>query len=138
TMVLAGTATAPVVTLSPTGLTFAGQNQGTTSAAQTITVNNTGTGPLTITNSATTGDFAQTNNCPASLAAAASCVVSVTFTPTTTGNRYGTLTLTDNATNSPQAVPLAGLGLAAPVVGLSPPNLIFAAQGLNTASVPQS
>jgi len=34
----------------------------------------------------------------------------VTFTPTTTGNRSGTLTLSDNAGNSPQTVTLSGTG----------------------------
>ena len=53
--------------LSPTSLTFASQAVGATSAAQTITLNNTGNAALSITSLALTGtnpgDFAQTNNC---------------------------------------------------------------------------
>src|SRR5690242_21141606 len=53
---------------------------------------------------AATGDFGQSGNCPASLAANASCSIFVTFTPTAQGARTGSLTLTDDAADSPQSV----------------------------------
>jgi len=56
------------------------------------------------------GDYQQTNNCPSSLAKNTSCIISVTFTPTKTGTRPGSITITDNATNSPQKVTLTGNG----------------------------
>ena len=127
---------APVVALAPTNLTFPGQPVGTTSAAQTVTLTNIGKAVLEFTNAATTGDFGQTNNCPASLAAGASCTISVTFTPTATGNRYGSVVLTDNAADSPQTIPLAGNGLPAPAVAFSPASLAFASQIVNTTSAP--
>ena len=84
-------ATGPVASLSPAALTFASQSVGTTSGAQTITLSNTGTAALTITSVSVTGtnagDFAETNTCPASLAASANCTISVTFKPTATGAR---------------------------------------------------
>lgn len=129
---------APSVSLSATSLTFAAQNEGTASPAQTITLTNTGSAPLTVTNTAATGGFAQTNNCPASLAAAAKCVITVTFTPAATGNVYGSVTITDNATGSPQTILLAGVGNSAPVVKLSTATLTFAGQSLGTASAAQS
>ena len=143
TIVLAGTATAPTVSLSSTSLTFAAQNQGTMSAPQTITVNNTGTGPLTITKSVATGDFTETNNCPASLAVGSSCVIVVTFAlntlpPPAPGNQYGTVTLTDNAVGDTQTILLSGLVVAAPVVSLSASNLTFGVQSVGTASAPQA
>jgi hypothetical protein len=55
-------------------------------------------------------DFAQTNNCGSVLAAAASCTINVTFTPTATGTRTGALWITDNAVGSPQAISLSGTG----------------------------
>jgi len=102
---------APAVSLSPSNLTFASQNVSTTSAAQSVTLSNTGNASLSITSIATTGDFAQTSNCGASVAAGANCQVSVTFKPTTNGQRSGSLSVTDNASGSPQSVSLTGTGV---------------------------
>jgi hypothetical protein len=52
----------------------------------------------------------QTNTCPASLAAGASCSISVTFTPNAATKQTGTLTITDNAKGGTQTVPLSGTG----------------------------
>jgi hypothetical protein len=101
---------APAVTVSPTSLSFSPQAIGTTSAPQTVTLSNTGNGALTITSIVVTGDFAQINTCGTSLAAGASCTISVTFTPTASGSRTGSLTITDNAVGSPQIVSLGGGG----------------------------
>ncbi len=101
---------APVASLSPASLTFGNENIGTTSAAQTVTLSNTGNASLAVTKIATSGDFAETNNCPASLAAATNCAIQVTFTPTVAGTRTGTLTVNDNASGSPQSVSLTGTG----------------------------
>ena len=104
-----------VASLSPISLTFASQAVGATSAAQTVTLNNTGNAALSLTSIALTGtnpsDFAQTNNA-VSVAAGANCTISVTFTPTAERNRTAAVTLTDNATGSPQSVSLTGTGTA--------------------------
>jgi centrosomal CEP192-like protein/beta-propeller repeat-containing protein len=108
-----GSASAPGVGLSPASLTFGGQLETTASTAQTITLTNTGTGALIINSIVASGDFAQTNNCPispATLAATGTCVINVTFSPTAVGPRTGTLTITDNASDSPQRVALSGTG----------------------------
>jgi hypothetical protein len=106
-----------VVSLSPTSLGFGNQNVGATSAAQTVTLTNTGTAALTINSIAVSGtnagDFAQTNNCPASLNVNAACTISVTFTPSATGTRTASVTVTDNAANSPQSIALGGAGVTA-------------------------
>ncbi|HKW33377.1 MAG TPA: choice-of-anchor D domain-containing protein, partial [Candidatus Acidoferrum sp.] len=114
---LTGTGVAPAVMLAPTSLTFAGQLITTTSAAQNVTLTNSGTAPLTISSIAisgtNSGDFSQTNTCPASsatLAVNANCTISVTFTPSVTGSRTGSLTITDNASGSPHSVSLTGMG----------------------------
>jgi hypothetical protein len=132
-----GMVTAPVVTLTPSTLTFASQGVGTASAAQNLTLSNIGNDTLTISSITASGDFAQTNTCGSSLAAGASCTISVTFTPTTTGARTGVVTVTDNASTSPQTASLTGTGIA-PAVSFVPASLSFASQIINTSSSPQT
>ena len=108
-----GTPPVPIASMSPPNLSFANQLLNTTSSAQPVTVRNTGTAPLTITSIVTTGDYAQTNTCGSSVAAGASCVITVTFNPAATGDRSGTLTITDNdqgVAGSTQTVALTGNG----------------------------
>jgi len=102
----------PGTTLSvaPSSLTFASQALNTTSGAQAVTVSNTGTAAAAVSGVTTSGDFAQTNTCGTSIAAGGSCTVSVTFTPTASGTRVGTLTISSNAGNSPTTVALTGTG----------------------------
>ena len=95
---------------SPVSLTFAARTVGSTSPAQAVTVTNTGTGPATLGTVATTGDYAQTKTCGTTLAAGASCTVNVTFTPTATGTRTGTLSVASNDPNGPLTVGLTGTG----------------------------
>src|SRR5438874_6689138 len=75
----------------------------------TVTLTNTGTAALTINSFAASGDFATTSTgasacptSPATLAAGANCSINVTFTPTTSSARTGTLSVTDNASGSRQ------------------------------------
>lgn len=107
----------PSVTLSPTSLSFGNQNVGTSSAAQVITVTNTGTATLDFTGIKLTGNqrlnFSQTNTCTATLLAGRSCTVSVTFKPTVIGSLTATLSISDNATGSPQTASLSGSGVGA-------------------------
>jgi hypothetical protein len=110
TVALSGTGFAPGASLSATVLTFPGQTVSTTSSPLTLTLSDTGTGALTPLMILVSGDFAQTNTCAGSVAAGSSCTISVTFTPAASGTRSGALTLTDNASNSPQTVTLSGTG----------------------------
>src|SRR5216683_1036733 len=131
---------APVASVSPTSLTFASQTTGTTSAAQTVTLSNTGNAALTITSSiAASGDFAEANTCGSSVAAGANCTIGVTFTPTASGTRTGTLSITDNASGSPQTVSLTGTGTApTTTASLSVTSLTFASQTVGTTSAAQT
>jgi len=132
-------APAPAVSLSTLGLTFQGQVVGTTSAPQPVTLTNIGNATLTISSIAPSGDFAQSNNCGSSVAAGASCTISITFTPTTTGTRAGVVKITDNASGSPHMVTLSGAGLPpGPAVSLSSTSLTFGSQDVGIASAPQS
>jgi hypothetical protein len=135
----------PAVTtlsLTPTSLSFGNQAVATTSAAKTVTMKNIGTGQLTFSNltitGANAGDFAQTNNCPGSLATGKSCTVHVTFTPSATaitnklGTRSAILELTDDAQSSPQTLSLSGT--AAQPVTLSTNTFAFGNQGVQSSS----
>jgi hypothetical protein len=136
TVSLSGTGLVPVVSLSATSLSFAGQTVSTPSPPQTLTLTNTGAGALTPLTITTSGDFAQTNNCAGSVAPSAGCTIGITFTPEAPGNRTGALTLTDNAGNSPQTVTLSGTGLGA-TASLSASSLTFASQLVGTTSSAQ-
>jgi len=112
----------PAVGLSPTSLTFGTQLFGTTSSAQTVTLTNTGGETLGITSIGASANFAQTNTCGSSLAAGASCNITVTFVPRGVGPLTGSITITDSASNSPQTVSLTGTGT---VASLLPGSLNF-------------
>src|SRR5574340_664813 len=79
------------------------------------------------------GDFAQSNSCGSSLATNASCTINVTFTPTASGARTASISVTDNASGSPQTVSLTGTGLA-PAATPSPSSLSFGKQTVGTVS----
>jgi hypothetical protein len=130
----------PVVTLSPTSLAFPNVALGTPSS-QVVTVTNTGAASLTISNVAITGtvptDFSQTNTCSGSIAVNGTCKITVTFTPTTIEDQTGTVTLTDNAGNSPQTLGITGNGAEA-AIEITPSQLTFASQKVGTTSAPQT
>ena len=107
-----------VLNANPSSVTFGTQALNTTSPAQAVTVSNSGTASASISAVSVSGDFQQTNSCGTSLAAGASCTVNVSFRPTASGTRTGTLTVTSNATNSPTTVTLSGTG-----AGTTPTNL---------------
>jgi hypothetical protein len=134
---LTGTGTTPVAAWSPASLNFANQLVGNASNPQVVTLSNTGDGPLTISGITASGDFAQTNSCGATLAAGGNCNINVTFVPTTTGARTGSLSLNSNSSVAVSSITLAGTGLA-PDATLSASTLTFPAQLIFTASLQQS
>jgi len=107
---LAAAASAPAVTLSPASLNFGSVVVGTTSAVKNVTLINSGSAPLTISGMTSTVPFAQTNTCGSTVAPRQKCTISVTFSPAKTGSATGAVSITDNASNSPQTVSLAGTG----------------------------
>ena len=126
------------VTLSNTNLNFGNVQVGVQSPAIVVTVTNNQTVALNITGVSTGGGvFTQTNTCQQAVAPGGTCTISVYFTPTQTGTATGTLTVTDNASNSPQTASLTGIG-ATSAISLSPGSLAFGNQVLNTASAGQT
>jgi hypothetical protein len=135
TAMLSGTGLGAVAGLNPTSLTFASQVVGTTSAAQTVMLTNTGNAAMSIVGITASPNFGQTNTCNAALAVGSSCQISVTFTPSTSGNLTGKVTISDNVSGSPQTISLSGDSTAAPGFSLGPASGSSASQ---TVSVGQS
>jgi hypothetical protein len=114
-----------VAGLSSPSLAFTAQNVGTTSAAQTVIVTNTGSSNLSISavaiGGANAADFAtHGDNCTGvTVMPTSQCTVSVTFAPSAAGSRSAALNFTDNAPDTPQSVSLGGTG-AVPAIALTP------------------
>ena len=110
---------------------------GTTSAAQTVTLTNTGTGVMSLTGITVGGanatSFVQTNNCGASLAVNANCTISITFDPTATGPLAGSISIADNASTTPQTIALTGTGVI-PAVSLSSTALSYTQSAGSTSA----
>ena len=139
---LSGTGIQPAVTLSATQISFASQLSGTASSPQTVTVTNSGTADLVITSvsvsGANAGDFALTTaTLPITVHPNNTTGISIVFTPGAAGSRTATLSIVDNAPDTPQSVALTGTGTA-PVFSVTPPSLTFGSQPVNTTSQPQS
>jgi hypothetical protein len=139
TIGLSGSGLGASVSLTPVGLTFPSTLVGGNSASQTLALTNSGNATLSISSIAASGDYSQTDNCPATLSAGSSCTVNAVFTPTGAGIRIGAVTIADSALGSPQSVGLTGTGVAlGAVVALSPTTLTFTSVSLGTSATPQT
>jgi hypothetical protein len=101
-----------------------------------MTIMNTGNAALdisSVTTTMTNGTFNQLKTCGATLAAGASCSVSVTWTPKATGAMTGSIKMSDNALGSPQVATLSGTGVL-PDDQLAPDSLTFPNQVVYTTS----
>ncbi len=146
---LNGTGIAPIATVTPSPLAFGNQRKGTTSAAMAVTVKNTGTDTLNLAaanavviGGANAADFANAagSTCASSTALApnASCIVNITFTPSTTTAEAATLTITDDSNavvGSTQVVNLTGTGIF-PIAAATPSPLAFGNVPKNTTGGP--
>jgi uncharacterized repeat protein (TIGR03803 family) len=131
---------APAVTLTPGSLTFPSQPVRTESTVETVSLSNTGAGQLTISSLTASPGFIESTSCGSTLAPGGSCVINLQFEPTTAGVLTGTISIVDNALNSPQTVNLTGTG-SAPEASVSPASVTFGSQivggtsGLATVNV---
>jgi len=91
----------PVANLSANAISFATQLVTATSSSQNVTITDNSTRTLAISSivvsGANTTDFNEQDNCGTSLAAGATCTITVTFTPSATGARSATITITDDS-----------------------------------------
>jgi hypothetical protein len=116
TVTLTGTGIASSgVSLAPLSpFNFANTGVSLTAPAQTITLTNNDGVPLQIQSIALAGDFAMipgNGTCGIALATYTACTMQVVFAPTSTGPRSGSLTVIDDAPNSPQVLQLTGTGV---------------------------
>jgi len=138
-----GGAAAPL-TFTPGTLTFGAQEVGTTSSAKTVTVKNASASSITLTTIATSGDFSATGSgakpCDSNLAlaAAATCTLSITFSPAlgASGAINGAVVITDTAAVNQQI--FDAKGTAALPLTFAPASLTFAAQTVATTSAAQT
>ncbi len=132
---------APVAAVSPSSVSFGNVVMGVTASAQTVTLSNTGNAAMTISGitigGTNTADFAETNTCGETLAAGASCTISVTFTPVSVASFTATISVADSAAGSPQTVALSGSGIAAPdfTVTATPPTETVSYGGVATYQI---
>ncbi len=142
---LQGVGAAAAANVSPTSLAFGNVSVLTTSPAQLVTLTNTGATTLTISSIVATSPYiaepsgTDGSTCGATVGASSSCIIAVTFNPTTAGFVSGTLTVMDNIGGSQsltQTVALTGTGQQS-VANLSPGSLSFSNQLLGTSSVAQ-
>jgi len=146
TVALNGTGTAAAaMVLTPLSLSFAATIVNQTAASQDITISNTGGTSATLSApvlSGNTGDFAlYANTCGATLAPQTGCTLSITFTPTASGARSATLSITDNAGTASAAIQTAsisGVGNAPATDTLSALALSFPQQQIGTTSGSQT
>jgi hypothetical protein len=141
TAALSGTGTTPAsVVLTPLSLTFLPTLVNQTSAAQIITVANTGGNPATLQSPVIAGNSADfniiANTCGATLAPSTACSISIAFQPTTSGARSATLSITDSA--GTQTAQLTGTGQSPATDTLAPLALAFAQQQVGSTSPAQA
>lgn len=128
----------PGLRASVSSLTFGNQQQGTQSAAQTVTLTSTGNSPVTISSLAMTGDFVEMDTCTGqALPVGSTCTVSVSFAPTATGARTGLVTAYANIAGGQVTVSLAGTASAPAAVVLTPINLVFPSTVVNQTAATQ-
>ncbi len=136
-------APAPMAILIPASLSFPNTTATTSTSPQILTLSNPGTAALNISTISITGanpiDFTETNNCGSTLAANATCAISVTFTPAAAATFAANLSVADNASGSAQTSVLTGTGTATPVpiAVLTPSSLSMPTTTLNTTSTAQ-
>lgn len=132
----------PTVTLSPISLSFGNEAEGHTTSSKSVKLTNTGEGPLQPTSFQVTGadpkDFGGSENCHSAVPPGLSCTIEVAFDPTALGSRTADVSISDNATNSPQKVALSGTGVPPePAISFSPSPLNFGYVALNQPAFAQ-
>jgi hypothetical protein len=101
---LSGTGLTPGLSLAPATVDFGNEPVATTSGARTITVTNTGTAPVKVSNIARLGTnaaaFTVTSRGCRAIAVGGRCTISVTFRPGALGARTASIQLTGDAPGS--------------------------------------
>jgi Cep192 domain 4 len=143
---------APHALITPPNVDFGNQPINVPNVYQTVTIENSGNEPLTITNivkPSTQAFSVQGGDCllgagGESIAAAGNCTLDVYFTPSTTGPYQDQIQIWDNSdsqSSAEQTVSLSGTGIPAmPIVQIVPVDLalVFGTEPVGTTSGPQT
>ena len=105
-----------------------------------MTLTNSGNASLAITTVKIGGtnasDFSKTDTCTnATVAASATCAISVTFAPTAAGSRTASISIADNASGSPQSVSLTGTATSQPTPPGTYPIVLNGVSGSDSHSI---
>jgi hypothetical protein len=125
------------ITITPTSFAFGSVTAGGASTPTTFTVKNGGTTTIAGLSIASPNTmFAETNTCTTSLAAAATCTISVTFKPTTASAQTGQIQASYTGVGSPASASVTGTGLAP--ITITPASAAFGSVNLGTTSPAQT
>lgn len=130
----------PTAILAPSSLSFPAIVVGSSATSQQFAINNTGTAALIVSSvTSSNTEFSLVSSC-GTIAAGASCNVSVGFTPNDAGNRSGTITVNHNASGATSTLPVSGTATAAtaPGVQVSTSTLVFGAVTVGSFSPSQN
>jgi hypothetical protein len=124
---LSGTGVQPGISVAPPSISFGSLVDGQ-AKSQTVTVTNTGTASLTISQLSSTGAGVSVTGVttPLTIAAGQNSTFNVQFAPIAAGNTSGIVSLTTNASNSPSTVAVSGTGVATTTtLSASPSAVVF-------------
>jgi len=129
----AAAANTPIASVTGGPLSFGNVPVGTTSAAQTLTLHNTGTADVTGISVTGTAPFSRSGGtCGATLTpATGTCTITVVFSPTALGPSTGTLTVSANTSVTGSPVNLSGTGIARVVTATLTPTAWIVAHARN-------
>ncbi len=130
--------TGPAPLFTPASLAFGNQAQDTASPAQTVTLSNAGDAPFTFSGLQSSENFSASSNCPTTLAAGASCAISIKFAPTADAypgfSTNGAIYVATSTPNSPLSIPVTGTA----VQSTGAASNIAIASSLNPSTLGQS
>ena len=121
----------------PSGLVFQPQQVGTSSSSTPMLIGNYGNSNININGISISGDFTESNNCPATLVPQGVCLVNVTFSPTVSGSRTGSILVSDDAPGTPHTVRLSGTTVS-PQISFSSSSLTFPVVSVGQTSAAQT
>lgn len=135
----AGQTSSAAIGLAPGSLSFGGQSVGTTSAAQTVTVTNTGTAALQVTGVQPGSGFLTTDTCSGvSVAVGATCSIAVRFAPVTAGPVTASVQIFANVAGGYTALAMTGTATGVARLSSSPISIAFGDVAVNASSAPQA
>jgi hypothetical protein len=132
TISVSGTGVAPpdpvtyLLSSSTSNLAFGSILVGSASSSQSITLTNTGSGTVTISQVASSNAAFKLSGFSASvsLSPGQSLPLALDFAPSVVGSATGSLTVSSNATNSPTTIALSGTGMQ-PLISVTPTSVAF-------------